>query len=265
MPTLLQTRERNPQYSALQHLCRHAPPAHRPGRSHHRFPCANRTEDTAELIGLFMNIQVMRLRLGRGVTFTQLLRKVQDWTLGAYENQELPFENLVHDPFFHAATSRSRSRSSSSIRSPSCSRIRSVISKLCPCVRKARAQFSRSMFCHRRSRRRRSQAAAGVQPTFVQVLNHSPLSRYVHRAARRRPARTRRPRGSAARPAAIRARDHAFTVERYCYRLPTIRSRLQLLSSSVQEPNPIALRSSATAPCGPASNSPGSPKRSPAC
>ncbi len=63
-------------------------------------PCANRTEDTAELIGLFMNIQVMRLRLGEGITFRELLGKVQEWTLGAYENQELPFENLVHDPFF---------------------------------------------------------------------------------------------------------------------------------------------------------------------
>ena len=63
-------------------------------------PCANRTEDTAELIGLFMNIQVMRLRLGEGIRFRELLAKVQDWTLGAYENQELPFENLVHDPFF---------------------------------------------------------------------------------------------------------------------------------------------------------------------
>ena len=63
-------------------------------------PCANRTEDTAELIGLFMNIQVMRLRLDEATTFRELLGKVQDWTLGAYENQELPFENLVHDPFF---------------------------------------------------------------------------------------------------------------------------------------------------------------------
>ena len=63
-------------------------------------PCANRTEDTEELIGLFMNIQVMRLRLARDDTFRSLLAQVQAWTLGAYENQALPFENLVHDPFF---------------------------------------------------------------------------------------------------------------------------------------------------------------------
>ena len=67
-------------------------------------PCANRTEDTEELIGLFMNIQVMRLQLADAETFRSLLRQVQDWTLGAYENQALPFENLVHDPYFSNGT-----------------------------------------------------------------------------------------------------------------------------------------------------------------
>jgi thioesterase domain-containing protein len=63
-------------------------------------PCANRTEETEELVGLFMNIQVMRLRLEEDGTFRSLLRQVQDWTLGAYENQALPFENLIHDDHF---------------------------------------------------------------------------------------------------------------------------------------------------------------------
>ncbi len=63
-------------------------------------PCANRTEETEELIGLFMNIQVMRLRLSEDETFQTLLSKVQEWTLGAYEHQTLPFELLVHDPHF---------------------------------------------------------------------------------------------------------------------------------------------------------------------
>ena len=63
-------------------------------------PCANRNEDTEELIGLFMNIQVMRLRLQEQETFRALLGQVQAWTLGAYENQALPFETLVHDPYF---------------------------------------------------------------------------------------------------------------------------------------------------------------------
>ncbi len=67
-------------------------------------PCANRTEDTEQLIGLFMNIQVMRLKLDRDEAFRALLRKVQDWTLGACEHQVLPFESVVHDPFYSDGT-----------------------------------------------------------------------------------------------------------------------------------------------------------------
>ena len=67
-------------------------------------PCANRNEDTEELIGLFMNIQVMRLRLQEAETFRSLLSKIETWTLGAYENQVLPFEHLVHDPYFAGAS-----------------------------------------------------------------------------------------------------------------------------------------------------------------
>jgi len=63
-------------------------------------PCANRNEDTEELIGLFMNIQVLRVQVEQDETFRNLLTKVQDWTLGAYENQELPFEELIYDSHF---------------------------------------------------------------------------------------------------------------------------------------------------------------------
>jgi thioesterase domain-containing protein len=63
-------------------------------------PCANRNEDTEELIGLFMNIQVLRVQIEPRETFRSLLTKVQDWTLGAYENQELPFEELIYDSHF---------------------------------------------------------------------------------------------------------------------------------------------------------------------
>jgi thioesterase domain-containing protein len=63
-------------------------------------PCANRNEDTEELIGLFMNIQVLRVQIEPHETFRSLLTKVQDWTLGAYENQELPFEELIYDSHF---------------------------------------------------------------------------------------------------------------------------------------------------------------------
>ena len=68
-------------------------------------PCANRTEDTQDLIGLFMNIQVLRVRLSEHSSFRDLLRQVQTWTLGASENQLLPFEDLVYDPFFSQAGS----------------------------------------------------------------------------------------------------------------------------------------------------------------
>jgi thioesterase domain-containing protein/aryl carrier-like protein len=69
-------------------------------------PCANRNEDTEELIGLFMNIQVLRVQVEKDETFRTLLTKVQDWTLGAYENQELPFEELIYDSHFsHRNTS----------------------------------------------------------------------------------------------------------------------------------------------------------------
>ena len=63
-------------------------------------PCANRNDDTEELIGLFMNIQVLRVGIEPQETFRSLLTKVQDWTLGAYENQELPFEELIYDSHF---------------------------------------------------------------------------------------------------------------------------------------------------------------------
>jgi amino acid adenylation domain-containing protein len=63
-------------------------------------PCANRNEDTEELIGLFMNIQVLRLRMKEECTFRELMRQVNEWTLAAVDLQALPFEDLVHDPFF---------------------------------------------------------------------------------------------------------------------------------------------------------------------
>jgi thioesterase domain-containing protein/NRPS condensation-like uncharacterized protein len=66
-------------------------------------PCANRTEETEELVGLFMNIQVLRLRIKPQETFRSLLDQVQNWTLAAYENQTLPFEDLLYDPYFSEA------------------------------------------------------------------------------------------------------------------------------------------------------------------
>jgi amino acid adenylation domain-containing protein len=68
-------------------------------------PCANRTEDTEELIGMFMNIQVMRTRLEQHSTFRDLLQQVHAWTLAAVDHQALPFEDLVHDAFFTGSRS----------------------------------------------------------------------------------------------------------------------------------------------------------------
>ena len=68
-------------------------------------PCANRTEDTEELIGMFMNIQVMRVRLEQHSTFRDLLKQVHTWTFAAVDNQALPFEDLVHDDFFAGSRS----------------------------------------------------------------------------------------------------------------------------------------------------------------
>ncbi|HYN85680.1 MAG TPA: amino acid adenylation domain-containing protein [Pyrinomonadaceae bacterium] len=56
----------------------------------------NRAE-VEDLIGFFANTLVMRARLGRGMTFRELLAHVREVTLGAYTHQELPFEMLVDE------------------------------------------------------------------------------------------------------------------------------------------------------------------------
>ncbi|WP_262892891.1 non-ribosomal peptide synthetase [Puia dinghuensis] len=59
-------------------------------------PVANRTRQEVErLIGFFVNTLVLRSQLGGDPGFTELLQRVKQTTLEAYEHQEVPFERVV--------------------------------------------------------------------------------------------------------------------------------------------------------------------------
>ncbi|MGI2903862.1 condensation domain-containing protein [Tolypothrix sp. VBCCA 56010] len=61
-------------------------------------PIANRyPKETEPLIGLFINTLVLRLDLSENPTFLELLNRVRQVTLEAYENQNVPFEKLVKE------------------------------------------------------------------------------------------------------------------------------------------------------------------------
>ena len=61
-------------------------------------PIANRDQDDIEnLIGFFINTLVLRTNLSGNPTFQEVLEKVREVSLSAYDHQAMPFEKLVEE------------------------------------------------------------------------------------------------------------------------------------------------------------------------
>ncbi|MGW0465273.1 non-ribosomal peptide synthetase [Streptomyces sp. NPDC003027] len=59
-------------------------------------PMLGRTDpDLEDVVGLFINMTVLRCDLSGGVTFTELLERIADANLDMYDNQDVPFDHVV--------------------------------------------------------------------------------------------------------------------------------------------------------------------------
>jgi non-ribosomal peptide synthetase component F len=61
-------------------------------------PVANRGRaELSDLVGFFVNNLVLRVQVDEGISFQELLNRVRETTLGAFEHQEMPFDQLVRE------------------------------------------------------------------------------------------------------------------------------------------------------------------------